>query len=159
MNDGEGAYIQVASIGLKTGVEYHGDQAFSGLHDEGRDSQGCNAADDPGAGTEVAPTDAQAAAPAAQKAEDPAGAHRLRENSGQSGTLDAPAQQEDKDGVQDDVEECADQDAEHGHQSLSLGADEGVQAQGQLDEYRPKQIDPDIVHTIGDSGIGGAEGV
>ncbi len=74
--------------------------------------------------------------------------------------LYAPIQKENEDGVQDDVEECADQDAEHGHQRLFPWALMKLfSPRGQLDEDRAKQIDPDIVHTIGDSGIGGAEGV
>ena len=96
---------------------------------------------------------------AAQESKDPTGAHRLRQDGSQGRALYAPIQKENKDGIQHDVQYRADQHAEHSHQRFSLGADEAVQPQGQLDEYRPQQIDADIVHRVANGGIRGAEGV
>ena len=68
-------------------------------------------------------------------------------------------QDKDKHRVQADVQNGADEHAEHGHQGLSLGADEGVESQGQLDENSTHQIDADVVHGVADGVFRGSKGV
>ena len=63
-----------------------------------------------------------------------------------------------KDGVQYDIQHRADEHAEHGGHRFPLGTDEGVQAQGQLDEDRAQQIDADVAGGIANGGVRGAEG-
>ena len=102
---------------------------------------------------------AQAAAAAAQEGHHPGGAHRLRQNGGQGGAPDAHAQDKDKDGVQNDVQNGPDEHAEHGGGGPPLGADEGIEAQGQLDKDGAQQIDADILLGVADGGVGRTEGV
>ena len=59
VEDGHGAHIQVAAVGLQAVVEHQGDSAFRELHDERRNAQGTDTAEHLPAGTEIPGADAQ----------------------------------------------------------------------------------------------------
>ena len=85
---------------------------------------------------------------------EPLGDHR-----GNGRAPDAPLQQEDKDGVQNDVCHRTHQRGHHARAGKALGVDEAVHPQGDQHEQIAGQIDPGVVHGIADGVGAGAEGI
>ena len=158
LDDGEGAHVQVAPVPLQAGVQHHGDQALGGLHDERGHPQAGDPRDHGPPQAHILRPDAQTGAAAAQEQHHPGGAHRLGQDGGQSRPPDPHVKDEDEHRVQHDVQDRPDEHRAHGGHGPPLGADEGVQAQGQLDKDGAQQVDGDIVGGIADGGLRGAEG-
>ena len=93
-----------------------------------------------------------------QKTNHPAGAHPLGDDRRGGRAPDPHPKAENKQRVQSDVQHRPDQHRAHGHQSLSLGGDIGVEPQGQLDKDGAHQVDGDVVQSIADGILRGAEG-
>ena len=145
VEDGHGAHIQVAAIGLQAVVQHQGDGAFGDLHDKGGDTQSGDAADHIPPGTEIPQLQPQVGPGRGQKAHHPQGAEALGEHGGQSGAPDAHIQGKNEDGVQKDIAHGADEYRAHGHLGFALAGNKGVEAHGQLHEQGAHQIDGQVL--------------
>ena len=77
---------------------------------------------------------------------------------GDGGSPDAPVEDENVDGVQNGVEDGADDDAVHGHFRAAVGPDHVGEGHRQYAEWRADEDDGGIILGIGHHGILGAEG-
>ena len=87
----------------------------------------------------------------------PKGGDGLGDHRGQGGALGPHFQQEDKDGVQDNIGYRADDHGVHAGAGKALGADEGVKPQGQLHKGGAPGIDAHIGFRILDGVFTGAK--
>ncbi len=91
-----------------------------------------------------------------KKAQHPRGADGLRKDGSQRRAGNAHAEHENKHRVQHDINDRADEHAEHCNGGVALCADESVEAQSKLYENSTRQVNGDIVLRIADDGVGGA---
>ena len=82
----------------------------------------------------------------------------MRQDGSQSRPLYPHLEHKDEQRVQEDVQNCPDEHRAHGHQSLALGGNVGVQPQGQLDKNGTGQIDGDVIQRVADGGLRSAKG-
>ena len=76
-----------------------------------------------------------------QKAKDPDSRDKLRQNGGKSRAMDSHIQAEDKDRVQDQIQDGADGDGQHTGHAKALGIDEVIHSQADHDKDRTQKID------------------
>ena len=82
----------------------------------------------------------------------------MRENSGKSSTLYAEIKGENKDRIQNGVQDGADQNSVHADCCEPLGSDISIKAQRDLNENSSKTVDLYIIHGISDGIFTGAKG-
>ncbi len=68
-----------------------------------------------------------------------------------------PSQTKDQDGVEDDVDDCADDGGQHTDLSKALGRDEGVHAHDEQHEHRAEDVDAAVGQRIGQGGVAGTK--
>ena len=157
LHNGHAAHVQVAAVALQPGVQRDIHKALGALHDERSDAQPDDLANHTLFELHVPAPDADAAFCAEQKAQHPRGADGLRKDGSQRRAGNAHAEHENKHRVQHDVNDRADEHAEHCNGGVALCADESVEAQSKLYENSTRQVNGDIVLRIADDGVGGAE--
>ena len=125
-HNGHGAHVQVAAIFLQAIVQGHADQAFRALHDKWRDPKAGDLLYHRAMEFQITLPQPDHTLLRSEEPEDPGCAHRLGQDGGQGRPLHSHAKQEDEDGIQHNVDHRSDQHRQHGSQSASLAADEGV---------------------------------
>ena len=92
-----------------------------------------------------------------EKTQDPESTHGLAEHRGNGGTPHAHVQHKDEDGVQDDVDDRADDGGQHTDLGKALGGDKGVHAHDEEDTDRAQDIDAAVGQRIGQGGLAGTK--
>ena len=88
----------------------------------------------------------------------PQGRHCLRQNGGESRAPDAQVQNKDEDGVQNGVQNGADEHRFHAHGGEALRGDISVHAQGHLHKDGAQRIDFQVTQSVANGVFTGAEG-
>lgn len=152
-----GTHRHITAVAGQTGAEADGEQALGGEHHKGGDAQPHHRQDDVPLHFEVFFLQLEDGLGAGEELQYPAGTHGLTEHRRHCRTPDAPAKTKNQDGVEDDVDDCADDRREHADLRKALGRDEGVHAHDQQHEHRAEDVDAAIGHRIGESGVAGTE--
>ena len=94
-----------------------------------------------------------------QKLDYPCRADSLGNDRRQSSSLYPHSEYKDKYRIQADIDNCSDQDREHGNPGFSLTADKCIKSHSELDEYCSQQIDSNVAFRILDRRLAGPEGI
>ena len=156
-DDGHGTHGHIAAVPRQTGAETDGQQALGGHHHKGGDAQRHHRQDDLLFRAHIVLAQAQDGLFAGEEAQDPHRAHRLTEHRGNGSAPHAQPQPEDQDGVQNDVDDCADDGGEHTDLGKALCGDKGVHAQHQQHEHRAQSVDAAVLQRIGQGGVTGTK--
>ena len=156
--NGHGSHRQVPAVFQQGGVEAHGDDAFAGLHDERRRTQGHAGQDQPGPDGQGGLFQPQQGLFSPQEGDYPHAGDALGQHRGQGSPPDAHVQDEDEQRVQQNVGHRADEHRFHAHLGEALGGDEGIEAQGQLHEQGAQGVNAHILGGVFDGVPAGAEG-
>lgn len=155
--DRHGAYGDIAAVFQQRGVEAYGNHAFTGLHDKCGGSQRHTGQDELWHQSDVLPLQPQQRFRPRQKPQHPDTGDSLRQNGCQSRAFDAHTQRKDKEGIQNNVGNRADQHSPHPDLCKALRRDKGVQSQRHLNEHRSHGIDPHIIRRVANGILAGAE--
>ena len=156
-DDGHGTHGHIAAVPGQAGAEADGEQALGGKHHKGGDAQPHHGQDDPALGPQVLFAEPEDGLAPGEEAQDPEGTHGLAEHRGNGGTPHAHVQHKDEDGVQDDVDDRADDGGQHTDLSKALGGDKGVHAHDEEDTDRAQDIDAAVGQRIGQGGLAGTK--
>ena len=152
-----GTHRHITAVAGQTRAEADGEQALGGEHHKGGDTQPHHRQDDVPLHFEVFFPQLEDGLGAGEELQYPAGTHGLTEHRRHCRAPDAPAKTKNQDGVEDDVDDCADDRREHTDLRKALGRDKGVHAHDQQHEHRAEDVDAAIGHRIGESGVAGTE--
>ncbi len=92
-----------------------------------------------------------------EEVKDPDGANGLTEHSGQSCSLYTHMKDKDEDGVQNNIDNGADEGGHHADLGKALGGDKGVHAQNQQHKDRTQNINAAVGKGIGQGSVTGTE--
>ena len=161
VDDGHDGDIEVPADMGQDIVAADGDHAVGQLHDEGGRAQAHDLAGPLSAGQDLGDGQQMEAVLnlfAEQEAQDKEGRESLGQDGGNGGPADAHAEDEDQDGIQDDIGDGPDDDGRHAHGGVALGIDKGVHAGRDHGKDIAQQIDPQIGQGMDQSVIGSPEG-
>ena len=81
----------------------------------------------------------------------------MRDHCSDGGALNTHAKDENKKGIQHDIDNGADDDGKHAFLAKSLGIDEAIHAKTKHDKNAAAQIDGKIIIGIGEGSVAGAK--
>ena len=139
------------------GGEADGQDALGGNHDEAGDTQTQTGQDDGGDQLHILHLQPQDGLLSRKEPEDPDGADSLAQHGGGCGTGNAHVQHENENGIQNNVDDSADDGGQHTDLGKALGSDKGVHAHDGQHKYAAQNVDPGIFHGVGQGHIRGAE--
>ena len=111
----------MAPTARQTGAEADGQQALSGHHHKGGDAQRHHRQNDLLFRAHIVLAQAQDGLFAGEEVQDPHRAHSLTEHGGNGSAPHAQTQTKDQDGVENNVDHCADDEGNHGQHSITHG--------------------------------------
>ena len=135
---------RVAAVLIERGVEADGDDALGRLHDKRREAEREAGEKNFRREAQTSRTQPQRRLFAGQEQNDPDRRDRLRQNRRQRRAAHAHIKRKDKDRVEHDVAQRADQNGEHTGFRKALRGDKGVEAEGELHKKRPGRVDAHI---------------
>lgn len=156
-DDAARANGQVAPVALQRMVHDDDHQAAGHLHGEGRDADRQDVPDDPPLEAEIARMEADDAPPVDEMGHDEDGAGDHRDGRRDGGAADAHVENQDKQGVENDIEDGAQHHRDHRLLGIARGPHDGVEVERQVGEEIAGDDDIEVIHGVGQGLLAAAE--
>ena len=152
-----GSHSHIAAVTEQGGSEADGEDTFCGDHHEAGNAQAQAGKNHPRLQDHVAEPELQHGFFAGEKPQNPHRADRLAQYRGNGGARHPQIQRENQNGIQDDIDDRADDRGEHTDFGKALGSDKGVHAHDHQHKDAAQRIDPPVAYAVGNGVPAAAE--
>lgn len=157
IDDGHDADVNIAAVNAEHIVRCNLDDAVGRLHDKTGDAEPRDLADGFALKTRAPHAQSGQRFSSAEKRHDPDHRHKLADDRGDGCAADAQAKSENKNWIENDIDDGANEDGEHACASVALRVDETVHPRREHDERCADEINAQIFGAVGIGHIAGAE--